>query len=86
MENNAFDYNSLAQTIMDSCKLPWNPGWLLPEEPKFNNFNKMMTARRAVIFVFEECLAPGRGGCPVLVEERTFDSISSESQGQCSLR
>ena len=33
MENNAFDYNSLEQTIMDSCKLPWNPDWLLPEEP-----------------------------------------------------
>jgi hypothetical protein len=33
MENNAFDYNSLARTLMGYRKLPWNPGWLLPEEP-----------------------------------------------------
>jgi len=35
MENNAFHYNSLARTLMGYRKLPWNPGWLLPEEPKF---------------------------------------------------
>ena len=38
MENNAFHYNSLARTLMGYRKLPWNPGWLLPEEPNRINY------------------------------------------------